>query len=111
MMKLGTIEEEAAACRLAFEESMVGDLCWLLHHHELYEVLGEPAENRIAYILACKNFGEQALRLRLFRPMKLQTRLSWWRKLWIRHTYRKAYPDSPWDGQTIFAGEYRYLDS
>lgn len=70
MIEFGTIEQEAAACREAWRGSKVGDLAWHCHHEKLWEPLSEPAENRIAYILSAKPEKEQALRLRLFRPVK-----------------------------------------
>ena len=68
-LRLGSIEDEASACRKAFEQVHVG--AWVIHcHHEiLFERLIEPAENRIAFILSSKSENEQALRLRLFRPL------------------------------------------
>ena len=68
-MQLKSIEEEAADCRKAFEGVPVGALTLHCHHGELGERLIEPAENRIAYILSDKPKTEQALRLRLFRPV------------------------------------------
>ncbi len=68
-LRLGSIEDEASACRKAFEQVHVG--AWVIHcHHEiLFERLIEPAKNRIAFILSSKSENEQALRLRLFRPL------------------------------------------
>jgi len=72
MEPLKSIEEEAAACRAAFVGVEVGALVRLCHHGVPVEVLTEPAEARIAYILAKKSFGERALRLRCFRPLDPQ---------------------------------------
>ena len=69
-MKLKSIAEEAKACRNAFKHSKIGDLVVHCHHSELEEKLTEPAESRIQYILSDKPTNEQALRLRLFRPVK-----------------------------------------
>ena len=68
-LRLGSIADEASACRKAFEHVEIGT--WVLHcHHEmLFETLTEPAKNRIAFILSSKPEHEQALRLRLFRPL------------------------------------------
>src|SRR5208282_6698648 len=68
-LQLGSIADEAAACRKAFARIKTG--AWVVHcHHEtLFEKLTESAENRIAYILSSKPEHEQALRLRLFRPI------------------------------------------
>ena len=68
-LQLGSIADEAAACRKAFKGSKVGDYVQHCHHETLFEVLTEPAEERIAYILSSKSKREQALRLRLFRPV------------------------------------------
>ena len=68
-VKLGSIEEEATACRKAFENVAVGSLVVHCHHESLFEYLEEPAENRISYILSSKSQHEQALRLHLFRPV------------------------------------------
>ena len=69
MLVLKSIEEEAADCRKAFEGVTVGTLVLHCHHEVLSEALSEPAEHRIAYILDHKPKDEQALRLRLFRPV------------------------------------------
>ncbi len=69
MKELGTIEQEAADCRKAFEGVAVGAPVWCCHHERLAERLEEPAENRIRFILSHKLVGEQARRLREFRPM------------------------------------------
>ena len=76
-MKLKSISEEAEACRAAFKNSAVGDMVVHCHHEILYEKLSEPAEKRIAYILKEKHAEEQALRLRLFRPVQGQARAEY----------------------------------
>ena len=68
MKPLLSIPEEAALCRKAWKDMPVGTMAWHCHHEALSEVLTEPAENRIAYILSDKPNIEKALRLRLFRP-------------------------------------------
>lgn len=77
---LGTVEQEAAACRAAW--AAVPDAPAGLHlHHDLpVEWLSAPIEERIAYILRYKPIGERALRLRLMRPI---TEEQW-------RTYREA---------------------
>lgn len=70
MKELGTIEQEATDCRKAFEDVTVGAPVWCCHHEGLCELLREPAEKRIKYILSEKDIKEQARRLREFRPMK-----------------------------------------
>src|SRR5271169_6801799 len=91
MKELGTIKQEEADCRAAFVDSKVGDAVWLAHHELLYELLTEPAENRIAYILSSKSRGEQARRLREFRPVRGKLPAEWYNS---REWY-KAYAE--WD--------------
>jgi hypothetical protein len=73
---LKSIEEEATDCRAAFAGVKVGTPVWHCHHEILAERLLEPAEKRILYILENKNKEEQAIRLRLFRPIKGDARLD-----------------------------------
>jgi len=68
-MNLKSIAEEEADCRAAFVGIAVGAFVLHCHHNSLLEVLTEPEENRINYILCDKPEAEQALRLRLFRPV------------------------------------------
>ena len=72
MIKLKSIKAEAAKCRKAFQHSKIGDLVQHCHHEIGCEVLIEEAEARIAYILSYKPVPEQALRLRLFRPIAVK---------------------------------------
>ena len=69
-LKLKSIAEEANACWKAFKNIAIGSNVVHCHHSREYETLEEPAENRISYILSNKPKREQALRLRLFRPVK-----------------------------------------
>ncbi|SRR5487761_255445 len=146
---LKSIEEEAADCRARCAGMKVGDLILHCHHEVLCEVLTEPVENRIDYILQSKR-DNVALRLRLMGPpiidehvradaecSKAYAELSkadaerskadaeWskadaecskadaerskadaeWSKAYEPH-YARLYPDSPWNGETIFAGEF-----
>ena len=105
---LRSILDEALACRKAF--ACVGVGTWVMHcHHEvLFEKLTEPAENRIAYILSEKPEHEQALRLRLFRPIsktvgkKLDPLYADYRaKLATLHA-KNCIAGCPWNGKTIF---------
>ncbi len=73
MLKLGTIEEEAALCREANKDVKIGDLVLHLHHEIGCEPLIEPIENRISFILKNKDRAEQALRLRLMRVVRAET--------------------------------------
>ena len=87
---LGTPQQEANLCRLAFKGSKVGDPVQHCHHASWLEVLEEPAEKRIRYILDNKPFHEQAKRLRLFRPL---AREAWEaREVWeAREAWKKAW--------------------
>ena len=112
MKELGTIEEEAAECRKAFEGVEVGAPVWCCHHERLSEVLDEPAENRITYILTSKDRSEQAIRLREFRPVKDRETFA---PLYADYEAKRAtldadltalhlaeYPDTAWNGRSIF---------
>ena len=92
-----TIEVEAAECRKAFEGVEVGAVVKNCHHDRLLEVLTEPAEARITYILTSKVEGERARRLREFRPWPypLSAELSKARAEWIKADaeYSKAYAE------------------
>jgi hypothetical protein len=88
-LKLGTIEEEVAACRKRWKDFGVGvvALAAHIHHDTPFERLCYPAEERIAYILKEKPEDERALRLRCFAPLDL-TKFSKWRK--ASAVWRKA---------------------
>jgi hypothetical protein len=68
-LKLGTFKQEAAECRARWEKYPLGTFSLHCHHEQLGELVTEPAENRISYILQRKPIHEQALRLHLFRPV------------------------------------------
>ena len=70
-MNYKSIKQEAKLCRDAFKGAKVGDLVWFCHHEIPIEVLTEPLENRIEYILSNKAQAEQAIRLHWFRPCKI----------------------------------------
>ena len=69
-IKLKSIKAEAEACKKAWKGMKVGTRAVHCHHETMTEELTEVATNRINYILAEKPLKEQALRLRLFRPVK-----------------------------------------
>ena len=113
----------------------VGDLILHCHHEVLCEMLTEPVENRIAYILTSKS-DNPALRLRLMGPPIVDVAVladAEWRKAYAEWRkadaelskadaelskayaelskaygphYVRLYPDSPWNGKTIFAGKF-----
>lgn len=124
ILELGSIKKEAAACSKAFKGSKVGD--WAVHVHHgagCVEQLAEPPGRRIAYILSDKPLAEQALRLRLFRPVKEKKARDCLAKLDMLTTKYYAKLDTltadynakrallhlqvcvkgcPWDGETLF---------
>ena len=124
-MKLKSAEKEAADCLKAFKNFKVGGTVVHCHHQELYEVLNEPAKNRVNYILKEKPKKEQALRLRLFRPVKGPAwaeyekvkgpALAEYEKVkgqaWAEYQKVKGpahklickIKDCPWNGKTIFS--------
>ena len=67
-----SIKKELAACRKAFQENPEAKYAWCCHHSILIELLTEPYENRIKYILSDKPKKEQAVRFRNFRPVRIQ---------------------------------------
>jgi hypothetical protein len=71
MLKLGTIEQEATACRERWKGYDTGTFAAHVHHDAPFEGLCYPAEVRIAYILSKKPEDERALRLRCFAPVDL----------------------------------------
>jgi len=78
------IDTEAAACRKACNDLKVGDVVQHIHHEKWLEILTEPIENRIAFILDNKPIIEQAERLRRMRPFD-------WKKAYADR--QKAYAD------------------
>ena len=68
-LKLKSITAEEKACRAAWAAMPKAKYAVHLHHEIVAERLTEPIENRIAYILSDKPKDEQALRLRLMRPV------------------------------------------
>jgi len=78
------IQREAAACREACKHCKVGDVMQHIHHEQWLEVLTQPIDNRIAFILANKTPSQQAERLRRLRPFN-------WKKAYA--DLKKAYDD------------------
>lgn len=68
-MKLQSIPAEDRACRAAWAAMPDAVAGAHIHHEAPVELLTEPIENRIAYIRSEKPEAEQALRLRLMRPV------------------------------------------
>jgi len=120
---LGTIEEELAACRKRFEGVEVGAFVWCCHHEIELEVLTEPPEKRIDYIMHENSSIERARRLYEFRPVlgKLPAELGKARVEWNNASaeWDKAYakyhveihalhvaevPDTAWNGTSILGG-------
>ncbi len=107
MIVLKSIEEEAADCRERCKDMRIGDMVLHCHHEVLCERLTEPVENRIAYILAEKT-DNVALRLRMLGPLltDAETQADEQRKTAYARHYARLFPDSPWNGKTIFAAEF-----
>ncbi len=67
------IEKAAERCRKAHKpfskKPFKPYLVWCCHHKKRIELLTEPAEHRIAYILTEKEEGERVVRLDNFRPL------------------------------------------
>ena len=68
-LRLKSITREAADCRAAWAAVPEATTGVHIHHVVVAETLTEPIEKRIAYILAKKPKAEQALRLRVMRPV------------------------------------------
>ena len=66
---MNAIETAAAECRKACANLKIGDTVQHIHHGEWLEILTEPIENRIAFILTHKPEHERAERLRRMRPL------------------------------------------
>src|SRR3990167_777192 len=77
IMKLKSIEEEAADCRAAWAANPEVKVAHCLHHEIHLEPLTDPIENRLAYILTEKPEEEQALRLRCLRPWTGRLSAEW----------------------------------
>ena len=57
-------------CRAAFAKYPKATFAWCCHHEQLFELLTEPAEARIKYILENKCETERVTRLNNFRPVQ-----------------------------------------
>src|SRR3972149_11967217 len=64
-----SITKALADCRAAWEAHPDATWAWCLHHGVMLELLIEPYEARIAYILEHKPTAEQTTRLNNFRPV------------------------------------------
>jgi hypothetical protein len=76
MIELRSIEEEAAACRAAFEAAPDAEWAWHREHDVLFDPAADWAD-RIEVILTVKPEPERALRLRLFRPTPPALAAAW----------------------------------
>ena len=114
-MNLLTIAEEAAACRAAWAAMPGATAGAHIHHETVAEKLTEPIEARIAHILAEKPRGEQALRLRLMRPIEAPAwaeyekvvaaaRTKYQKVVAAAHARLCPTPVCPWAGESIFGG-------
>jgi vacuolar-type H+-ATPase subunit H len=85
MKELKSVQEELRDCVNRFEGVSVGSLVWCCHHEELLEILCEPAQERIEYIMRYKPPSELARRLFEFRPVLSELPESVekaWEKAW-----------------------------
>jgi hypothetical protein len=99
-MELKSIKQEAADCRRAFK-NFKGKYVVHCHHQSEFEKLTESAENRIAYILSDKPKDEQALRLRLFRPITDPALAEYNKILLQAHKKICKAKNCPWNGNII----------
>jgi len=75
-----TIHSAAAECREACKDCKVGDVMQHIHHEQWLEVLIEPIEYRIVFILVYKATSEQAERLLRLRPFNREKADADWEK-------------------------------
>ena len=73
-IKLKSIEEELIDCRAAFAAHPEAKFGWCIHHEVLFEQIDKEygVEGRIACIMNGKAEGERAIRLRNFRPARVE---------------------------------------
>ena len=73
-IKLKSIEEELIDCRAAFAAHPEAKFGWCIHHEVLFEQIDKESgvEGRIACIMKDKLEGERAIRLRNFRPVRVE---------------------------------------
>jgi len=73
-IKLKSIEEELIDCRAAFAAHPEAKFGWCIHHEVLFEQIDKEygVEGRIACIMNGKAEGERAIRLRNFRPVRVE---------------------------------------
>ncbi len=62
------IQQALDECRTAFASNQDAKSAWCCHHEVLWELLTEPYEKRIAYILSNKPVSEHLARFKNFRP-------------------------------------------
>ena len=119
-LDLKSIDQEAADCCAAWAQMPDATAGLHIHHEIIAEDLSEPIEHRISYILREKPKPEQALRLRLMRPIQ-QSALAEYNRIqqsaWAEYNrirqsasaelHAGCTPDCPWDGKTIFPREAR----
>jgi len=72
--ELKSIEEELKDCRAAFAAHPEAKFGWCIHHEVLFEQIDKESgvEGRIACIMKDKLEGERAIRLRNFRPVRVE---------------------------------------
>ena len=70
--KIRTIKTEKCNCIKAFKSRRYPQYAWSCHHEILVEPLLESWQNRVDYIFNHKLEGEQAVRFRNFRPVRVE---------------------------------------
>ena len=83
--------EAATECRKACKESQPGDVMQHIHHERWLEILTEPVENRIAFILSNKAIPEQVERLRRLRPFEWKRADAEWERAYAE--WERAYAE------------------
>lgn len=67
---IAEIRKAADECRAAWAETARGTWGWHIHHDQLAEPMNEVSiEDRITWIMRMKPLHEQAIRIRLMRPI------------------------------------------
>ena len=70
------INQALAECRAAFAANPDSKSAWCCHHSILWELLTEPYEKRISYILSDKPESDHLVRFQNFRPCSQHDRVS-----------------------------------
>jgi hypothetical protein len=105
MKPIGTIKKELAACKAAWKSCPDSKIAWCCHHEVRMEPLTEPWSNRVDYILDNKPVNERTIRLRNFRPVRvelpaeLNKAYAEWDKA-RAELHNKDWPNNTWNKTT-----------